>query len=101
MMSRYRWHFLRLLLFAGLGWLYVAAATEHARTVNTDKSRSDQSGYLWDAESVYLNRHGEHLLIGDRNRMPVYAGYLSLFYKPTMSDPEFFEVAKAWNIRLS
>src|SRR5579862_7685745 len=101
MMTRRQWLVVRLALFAGLAWFYVAGATEHARTVNTDKGRSDQSGYLWDAESVYLNRHGEHLLVGERNRMPVYAGYLSLFYDRQMDDFTFFEVAKTWSIRLS
>ena len=33
--------------------------------------------------------------------MPLYAGYLALFYSPSMSDDEFFVVAKRWNIYLS
>ncbi len=33
--------------------------------------------------------------------MPVYAGYLALFYDPAISDDEYFVVAKRWNIRLS
>ena len=92
-----------MLLFVALGWFYHAAATEHAERVNPSKSRGDQSGYLWDAERVYANWHGTQpeKLVGERMRMPLYAGYLALFYDPLMSDPEFFQVAIRWNIRLS
>ena len=33
--------------------------------------------------------------------MPLYAGYLALFYHRDLSDPEYFEVAKRANIYLS
>ena len=71
--------------------------------MNTSKARGDQSGYLWDAQNVYWNWHGRspRTLIGERNRMPLYAAYLALFYDPDMSDDEYFVVAKQWNIRLS
>ena len=86
-----------------LGWFYVIAASEHGRRVNTSKARGDQSGYLWDAENVYANWHGRQppVVIGERNRMPLYAGYLALFYHRDLPDPEFFEVAKRANIYLS
>jgi hypothetical protein len=84
-----------------LGIFYYAGATEHARRMNTSRVRADQSGYLWDAVAVYKNRHGDNLLIGERNRMPVYPGFLSLFYHPSLAPDEFFEVGKRWNIRLS
>lgn len=97
------WFVARVALLVALAWLYLAGATEHARVVNTSKARGDQSGYLWDAQQVYANWHGRTppVLVGERMRMPVYAAYLSLFYTPRMSDPEFFDVAKTWNIRLS
>ena len=38
------------------------------------------------------------VLVGERNRMPLYAGYLALFYSPKMTDDEYFVVAKRWNI---
>ncbi len=100
----------RLALFAArvaavgaLGWLLYAGATEHARVVNDFKARGDQSGYLWDAQVVYANWHGRTppLLVGERMRMPVYAGYLALAYTPRLSDDAFFVVAKTWNIRLA
>ena len=86
-----------------LSAFYYAAASEHARSVNTSKARGDQSGYLWDAQQVYWNWHGRtpQVLVGERNRMPLYAGYLALFYSPDISDDEYFVVAKRWNIRLS
>ena len=33
--------------------------------------------------------------------MPLYAGYLALFYSPEITDDEYFLVAKRWNIWLS
>jgi hypothetical protein len=94
---------LSAVLVAGLAWFYLAGATEHARRVNTFKARGDQSGYLGDAEAVYANWHGKTppLLIGERNRMPLYAAFLALSYSPAISDDQFFVVAKRWNIRLS
>jgi hypothetical protein len=107
---RPRWTSQRWLRFAGaaaivtaLAAFYLAAASEHARVVNLSKARGDQSGFLGDAEQVYANWHGltPPGLVGKRNSMPVYAGFLSLFYDPQMSDDEYFLVARAWNIRLS
>lgn len=84
-------------------WFYATAAAEHGRRINISKARGDQSGYLWDAQNVYHNWHGRQprMLIGERNRMPVYAAYLALFYNPSMSDPEYFEVGRIANIYLS
>jgi hypothetical protein len=97
------WFLARLGLYVVLAWFYLTAATAHARDVNTFKARGDQSGYLWDAQQVYANRLGREpqKLIGERMRMPLYAGYLAMFYTPRLSDEAFFDVAKVWNIRLS
>lgn len=94
---------LRVLLFLVLAAFYVPAASEHTRRVNTSKARGDQTGHLWDAQNVYANWHGRTppSLIGDRNRMPLYAGFLALLYDPSISDDQFFVLAKSWNIRLS
>jgi len=98
-----KWLALRAALLLALSVFYVAGATEHARSVNTFKARGDQNAYLWDAQQVYANANGRQppMLIGARARMPIYAGFLSLAYTPKLTDPEFFEVAKIWNIRLS
>jgi hypothetical protein len=92
-----------VLVCIGLAVFYVVAASEHGRRVNTSKARGDQTGYLWDAENVYANWHGRQppVVIGERNRMPLYAGFLALFYHRDLSDPVFFEVAKTANIYLS
>jgi hypothetical protein len=86
-----------------LAAFYVHAASTHGRLVNTSKARGDQSGYLWDAQNVYANWHGRQppALIGERNRMPLYAGYLALFYRPGLTDTAFFDVGKTANICLS
>jgi hypothetical protein len=88
---------------AALAGFYLIGATEHARRVNTSKARADQSGYLRDAQEVYANWHGQEPpgLVGQRNRMPLYAAYQALFWNPRMSNDAFFEIAKVWNIRLS
>jgi hypothetical protein len=92
-----------VLLVAGLASFYWLAAGMHAREVNTVKARGDQSQNLGDAEAAYANRHAisPPILYGDRNRMPLYGAFLGLFYDPSLTDPQFFEVAKVWNIRLS
>ena len=94
---------LRVLLCVALATFYVAGASTHAVRVNRTKSRGDQSGYLLDAEQVYANWHGRTpaVLIGERNRMPVYAGVLALFYSPRLTDQAFFERARQVNIVLS
>ena len=94
---------LRALVVAALAGFYVAAATEHAVRINTSKARGDQSGYMWDAQNVYANWRGQgpKVVIGERNRMPLYAGFLAMFWRPGISNEEYFERAKRWNIYLS
>ena len=101
--SRARRAALLCLLAVALGWFYYVAALEHAATVNRSKARGDQSAWLLDAQQVYANWHGHTppMLIGQRLRTPLYAGYLSLSYTPRMSNLEYFEEAKRWNVRLS
>lgn len=87
---------------AALVSFYVAGATEHARVINTARARADQSGYLWDAVAIHRNWQGtQDELIGERNRMPLYPGFLALFYDPALSPDAFFELGKRLNIRLS
>ena len=87
---------------AGLAWFYVLGATEHAQRVNTFKARGDQTSFLVIAKNLYANWHGQNPpVLGDRNSMPLYPAYLALLYDSRLSDPEFFDVGKVWNIRLS
>ena len=89
-------------ILAALATFYYRAATEHAATLNTQRGRADQSGYLWDAVGIHMMRHGSpEALIGERNRMPVYPWLLSWLYDGSMTQETFFEVAKRFNIRLS
>jgi hypothetical protein len=91
-----------LVLVLGLGTFYYLGATEHARRVNVDRGRADQSGYLWDAVAVHGNWQGNPpVLIGERNRMPVYPGLLALLYEPDLPPDVFFERGKRLNILLS
>jgi hypothetical protein len=92
-----------LAIVAGLGWFYVAGATEHALVVNRSKARGDQSAYLWEAQILYRNWHGlnDPPVIQPRNRMPLYPAFLATFYTPQWSDDEYFEVAKIRSVYLS
>ena len=91
------------MLVAGLGWYYCTSALEHARVINTAKSRGDQSAYLFEAQILYRNWHGlnDPPVVQPRNRMPLYPAFLATIYQPAWSDPQFFEVAKTASIYLS
>ena len=91
-----------VVLVASLAVFYLIAASAHAERVNLSKARADQSSYLFDAKTLYANWHGlEPPRLLRRNRMPMYAAFLAAFYDPSLSDPDFFIVARTWNIRLS
>jgi hypothetical protein len=86
-----------------LGWYYCAGALEHARVVNTAKSRGDQSAYLYEAQILYKNWHGlnDPPVVQPRNRMPFYPAVLAAIYQPSWTDPEFFEAAKTASVYFS
>lgn len=86
-----------------LGVFYVVAANTHAERVNVSKARGDQSGYLWDAQNVYKNWHGEQppIVLGERNRMPIYAAFLALVWDPAVTNDEYFVVGRRANVYLS
>ncbi len=94
---------LALTLGMALSVFFVRAASEHGRRVNISKARGDQSGYLYDAKNIYDNANGKTppVLIGERNRMPMYPAYLALFYHPSLDDWAFFEYGKQLNIYLA
>ena len=72
---------MRIVLLLGLAVFYVAAANQHAERVNTSKARTDQSGFLYDAEILYHNWHTDVSgKLVDRNRTPLYGAFLALFY---------------------
>jgi hypothetical protein len=94
---------LGVVLAGGLGWYYSTSALEHARVVNTAKSRGDQSAYLFEAQILYRNWHGlnDPPVVQPRNRMPLYPAFLATIYQPAWTDPQFFEAAITASIYLS
>ena len=82
---------------------HCTSALEHARVINTAKSRGDQSAYLFEAQILYRNWHGlnDPPVVQPRNRMPLYPAFLATIYQPAWTDPQFFEVAKTASIYLS
>jgi hypothetical protein len=92
-----------LAVLALLAWFYHAAATAHARTVNTSKARGDQSAYLGEAKLIYANWTGKlnPPIVQPRNRMPLYPAFLAMLYDPAWSDDELFVHAKEQSIWLS
>ena len=86
----------------GAIWLYVAGARAHAREMNVEKSRGDQTAYIGYALDVYANRHGRNPPITyRRNRMPLYPFIQSFVYDPAMSHWDFFYAGRKFNIWLS
>jgi len=95
-MTRARWACLAV--GVALLALYLNGALRHARLVNTDMTRTDQSAYMDYARSM---RESGYTFVGGRNRMPVYPFLQSLLYKPGLSDEAFFARGKLFNIVLS
>lgn len=79
------------LLFGLTIVLFVWAAEQQSVRVNTDMHATDQSAYM-----NYAKRLAQTNLqfVGGRNRMPLYPGLMSFFYKQGMSDEDFFERGK-------
>jgi hypothetical protein len=92
-----------VLVWSGLAFYYYVGAAVHAEKVNWFKARGDQIAYLVEAKLIFANWHGLNRppIPQPRNRMPLYPSFLALFYDPHWTDPEFFDHAKAQNIRLS
>lgn len=78
--------------------LYVQGAVRHGRMVNTNMHATDQSAYMDITRRMVASNYS---YLGDRNRMPLYPFWQSLFYDPGMSDETFFERGKRANIFLS
>lgn len=89
----------RYLLISGFSAvLFVAGALVQGQKINWNMQSSDQSAYMHYAKSIRMS-HFQH--VGDRNRMPVYPGLMALFYRPGMSDDEYFAIGKRVGIALS
>ncbi len=78
--------------------LFIGGALRQADLVNANLDAADQSAYIDYAKNLRIS----HLqYIGDRNRMPVYPGLMALFYRPGMTDQEFFDVGKGVGIAVA
>jgi hypothetical protein len=69
------------------GW----GASRQGSLVNTDLNSTDQSAYMSYARNMARTNFQ---WAGDRARMPTYPGLMSFFYRPGMSDADFFECGK-------
>ena len=78
--------------------MYYCGAVRQLAHVNTDMRSTDQSAYMDYARNLY---ESNYTFIGGRNRMPIYPVLQSLFYRPGMSDEEFFTRGKYVNLVLS
>ena len=84
-----------LLLSIGLYWL---GAVQQLTQLNQDLSSNDQQAYMVYASNLATSKY---TFVGDRNRMPVYPLFQSLFYRPGLTDEAFFTQGKYINLTLS
>lgn len=85
-----------VLVLAGAAYLW--GATAHARRVNTSLNDWDQGAFLDAALSLRGTDYG---VLTNRNQMPLYPLYLSLFVRRGDNNATFFPRAKAASIALS
>jgi hypothetical protein len=85
-------------LILALAALYYRGAVSQLTHANTNMKSTDQSAYMDYARNLY---ESNYTFIGGRNRMPIYPTLQSLFYRPGMSDEEFFTRGKYVNAWLS
>lgn len=78
--------------------LYLLGAYQQFARVNTDPRAGDQSAYLGYARQVHDDPVG---FVGSRNRMPAYPSLLALITSHDLSDAEFFQRGKRFNVLLS
>ena len=84
-----------LILASGL---FLERAAENGRLVNTRVSRTDQGAYINYAIKLKESNYTE---VGNRNRMPTYPLFISLFLEPKDTQHTFFARGKVINIALS
>jgi hypothetical protein len=77
---------------------YVVAAMVHARIVNTDAHRHDQSTYLWAARELKLSGYAAPT---NRMQMPAYLYVQAFFLDPAADEASMFARGKDVNIALS
>lgn len=78
--------------------LFVWGAERQAQLVNTDMNRMDQDAYR---DYTIKLAESHYTYTGDRNRMPIYPLFMSLFHQDGMAEEQFFALAKQVNIGLT
>jgi len=76
---------------------YAYASYRQLTHINTKNYWCDQESYVFYA----MRLHDTPDYIGDYNRMPIYPWMLSFIYDSSMSEDDFFDRAKVFNIVLS
>jgi len=71
--------------------IFVWGAWRQSTLVNTNMYRTDQAAYMNYAKNMAQTNFQ---YVGGRNRMPLYPGLMSFFYRQGMSDKDFFECGK-------
>lgn len=71
--------------------LFLWGTYRQATRVNVNMTSVDQSAYMEYSKGIAQTKFQYP---GDRNRMPIYPGLMSFFYKDGMSDQDFFERGK-------
>ena len=71
--------------------LFIWGASRQSMLVNTNMHSTDQSAYMDYAKNM-ARTHFQ--FVGGRNRMPIYPGFMSLFYRQGMSDEDFLKIVK-------
>ncbi len=84
-----------ILVFLGL---YVQGSVIQLEVVNIKLRLTDQSDYMNEAKKMVASHY---TYSGARNRMPIYPFIQSLFYRPSMTNSEFFTQGKYLNLVLS
>ena len=90
--------FLIMALFVLVGVQYFWQVNRHSQDVNREPQFSDQRSYLRIAETAYQT---DFQYKGDRNRTPLFPYLLAVFYKPEMTELDFFRRSQQVNIYLS
>lgn len=78
-------------------FFYAYASYRQLTQINTKNYWCDQESYVFYA----MRLHDNPDYIGDYNRMPIYPWMLSFIYDSSMTEDDFFDRAKVFNIALS
>lgn len=78
--------------------LFVWGSERQGSLVNTNMRSTDQSAYMDYAKEL---ARSNLQYVGDRNRMPIYPGLMSFFYRQEMTNKDFFQLGKDIGITIT